>query len=967
MKAIKAWGVRQNNLKNIDVEIPLGSFTVVCGPSGSGKSSLAFQTLYAEGQRRYIESLSSYSRQFLNKAPKPDLDGIENIPPALSIEQKNSVKTSRSTVGTTTELIDFLRLLYEKLGEVKCPTHHISLHADSPSSGADRVLASFPDQRGYVLAPVPSKGRLMKGPKLLEFLKTEGFRRIYVPSSSKLKWIKGTHLTEAELGEIKDLEDPKNKTAPTKEFYVVIDRLQFSKEERGRLADSLSLAFATSLKLSKETIYPEARVVTTTGQQLLLSEDNSCSVCGFRFPQLSTALFSFNSPVGACPECNGFGNKLELDPNKVIPNPKLSLNQGALSPFAMPSAQYDRRELRAYCKKKKIDMDVPWEKLSKKHQKAIWDGTKEFYGVKGLFEYLEEKKYKMHVRVFLARFKSPFTCPTCHGTRLKPEALQVKIQGKSIGDLSAYTLKELAAFMETLKLTPSQEHIVKEPFRQIRSRLKYLMDVGVGYLSVDRPTRTLSGGEYQRLQLAHQLGMGLSQTLFVLDEPTVGLHPRDTHRLVGVLKDLKSLGNTLVVVEHDHDVILNANYVLEIGPGSGHLGGKLVFKGDAKSFLEDSHSLTAGYLNGSMNRVPSRPHRPVQLQNLKHFISFENCTGHNLKNVSVKIPLNRLVTVTGVSGSGKSTLVSSTIYPAVARRLGKEFLPGLPCENIKGIEQLKGVVLIDQSPIGKTARSNVLTYLKIFDAIRSIMASVGEAQARGYNAGTFSLNVDGGRCPVCKGVGHETIDMLFMDDVQITCEACDGKRYRHEILDITYKGKNIDQILNMTVQEAMDFFVAYPNIWRPLSVLKEVGLEYLRLGQSASTFSGGESQRMKLARELITAKQQKTLYIFDEPTTGLHFREVHLLLNVLHKLVEAGGSVLLVEHNLEIIRHSDFVIDMGPEAGDQGGEILCQGTPEELMSNPVSVTGRFLKEYTDKLFSKKDMPRSESDHQNPLA
>ena len=966
MKAIRAWGIKQNNLKNIDVEIPLGSFTVICGPSGSGKSSLAFQTLYAEGQRRYIESLSSYSRQFLNKAPKPDLEGIENIPPALSIEQKNSVKTSRSTVGTTTELIDFLRLLFEKLGDVKCPTHKISLHSDSPSSGADRIIESFPDQRGYLLSPVPSKGRLMKGKDLLDFLKTEGFRRIYIPPSKKPQWIKGTHLTQSEMGEIKDLEDPKLKTAPTKDFYVVIDRLQFSKEERGRIADSLSLAYATSVKVSKETLYPEARVINTEGLQLILSEDNSCSVCGFRFPQLSSALFSFNSPVGACSDCNGFGNKLELDPAKVIPNPELSLNQGALYPFAMPSAQYDRRELRAYCKKKKIDMDVPWSQLSKAQQKAIWEGTKEFYGVKGLFEYMEEKKYKMHVRVFLSRFKSPSVCPTCHGTRLKPEALQVKIAKKNIGELSALTLKELAKFMNGIKLTPNQEMIVKEPLRQIKSRLSYLLDVGVGYLSVERPTRTLSGGEYQRLQLAHQLGMGLSQTLFVLDEPTVGLHPRDTERLISVLKDLQKLGNTLVVVEHDHDVILNADHVLEIGPGSGHQGGDVVFRGDSKSFLSDPSSLTAGYLTGKLNKVPVNT-RPVKLDQIKHALQFESCSGHNLKNINVRIPLNRLVTVTGVSGSGKSTLVSKTIYPVVARHLGVEFIPGLPCENVKGLEQLKGVVLIDQGPIGKTARSNVMTYLKIFDSVRTIMASVGEAQSRGYSPGTFSLNVDGGRCPVCKGVGYETIDMLFMDDVEIICEACDGKRYRKEILDITYKGKNIHQILNMTVQEGMDFFVAYPNIWRPLSVLKEVGLDYLRLGQSASTFSGGESQRMKLARELITAKQLKTLYIFDEPTTGLHFREVHLLLKVLHKLVEAGGSVLLVEHNLEVIQNSDFVIDIGPEAGDLGGEILCQGSPQELMSNPKSLTGHYLKEYYDTLYAQKDVSQSESDHTNPLA
>lgn len=957
MKSIHAWGIRQNNLKEVEVEIPLGSFTVICGPSGSGKSSLAFQTLYAEGQRRYIESLSSYSRQFLNKAPKPDLDGIENIPPAISIEQKNSVKSSRSTVGTNTELVDFLRLIFGKIGEVRCPDHHTKLVADSPSSGADRVLEHMTGMRGFVLAPVLSTGRLMKGAKLLGFLRSEGFRRIYVPKAGAPKWIKGSDLTQIMPGEIVDLEDPKTKAAPAKLFYVVIDRLQFGPDERGRLVDSLALAYSTSLKTSQDVLYPQADVITTEGLRIALSEDTSCSVCGFRFPNLSPSLFSFNSPVGACTECNGFGNKLELDPEKIIPNPELSLNQGALSPFAMPSAQYDRRELRAFCKKMKIDMDTPWSKLSKKQQSAIWEGTSDFYGVKGLFEYLEEKKYKMHVRVFLSRFKSPSLCTTCHGSRLKPEALRAKVNGKNIAELSAMTLKDLAAFMETLKLTDNEEAIVSEPYRQIRFRLKYLLDVGVGYLTTDRPTRTLSGGEYQRLQLAHQLGMGLSQTLFVLDEPTVGLHPRDTKRLIEVLKDLKGLGNTLVVVEHDHDVILNANHVLEIGPGSGHMGGHIVFKGGSADFLAQD-SLTAGFLRPHKNWVPIRESRPIDINKYKFILEFTGCNGHNLKNVDIALPLNRLVTVTGVSGSGKSTLVSKTIYPAVARHLGVEYTPGLPFKTCKGLDHLKGVVLIDQSPIGKTARSNVLTYLKIFDPIRTIMSSSSESQSRGYTPGTFSLNVDGGRCPVCRGVGYETIDMVFMDDVEIKCEACDGKKYRAEILDITYKGKNIDQLLNMTVTEAMDFFVAYPNIRKPLSVLKDVGLDYLKLGQSASTFSGGESQRMKLARELITAKQLKTLYIFDEPTTGLHFREIQLLMGVLHRLVEAGGSVLLVEHNLEVIQNSDYVIDIGPEAGKEGGKVLFQGSPKELMNFKKSQTGHFLKEYVEALYPNSEMRNS---------
>lgn len=956
-KSIHIWGVRQNNLKGVEINIPLGSFTVMCGPSGSGKSSLAFETLYAEGQRRYIESLANYSRQFLNKAPKPDIEGIENIPPAISIEQKNAVKSSRSSVGTVTEIVDYLRLLFEKIGQVYCPNHHIALVTDSPTTAADRVLSVFENQRGYVLAPVPEEGRLLPDKKLLPFLKAEGFRRVYIPAArARADWKPGEIFSRTTPGEAFEIDDPKLKNASLKKsFFVVVDRLAFTKSDHGRVVDSLAQAFAASLKFSKSVIIPQAEVITTDGARLLLSEENSCSVCGFRFPQLTSALFSFNSPVGACPDCNGFGNKLDLDEHKIVPNPELSLQEGAIAPFAMPSAKYDRKQLKDFCKKAGINMETPWRKLAEKHRKLIWNGTDTFYGVKGLFEYLDTKKYKMHVRVFISRFKSPFTCPTCKGTRLKPEVQQVKIAGRSISDYGALTLEELQKTMNAIELAPHEIQLCAEPLRQIRERLRFLNDVGVGYLTLDRPTRTLSGGEFQRLQLANQLGMGLSQTLYVLDEPTVGLHPRDTDRLIQVLKNLRELGNTLVIVEHDHDVIRNASHIIEMGPGSGHLGGEVIFEGESPEFFQFEKSNTVDYLRPSSKWILQREPRPVDLSNQKYLLKFSGCTGHNLKNVDVAIPLNRLVTVTGVSGSGKSTLVTKTIYPAVARATGTEFIPGKDFSEAKGLELIKDVVLIDQSSIGKTARSNPLTYLKIFDAVRSVMASASEAKARGYTAGTFSLNVDGGRCPVCKGLGYEMVDMLFMDDIEIKCDNCDGKRYRPEILEVTFKGKNIDEILNMTVNEAMDFFVSFPNIRRPLSLLKEVGLEYLRLGQSASTLSGGESQRMKLARELNQIHQKQTLYILDEPTTGLHFREVHLLLKVLNRLIEAGSSVLLVEHNLEIIRHSDYIIDLGPEAGEKGGEIVAHGTPQELMKANKSHTGRYLKDYVDAL-----MPRMSS-------
>ncbi len=960
MKSIHAWGIKQNNLKGVEVDIPLGSFTVVCGPSGSGKSSLAFETLYAEGQRRYIESLSSYSRQFLNKAPKPDLEGIENIPPSITIEQKNYVKSSRSTVGTSTELIDYFRLLYEKIGHAYCPEHGLPLQVDSPSSAAVRILKNFAGRRGYILVRVPKGERVVSEKHLLGLLKSDGLRRIYVSKKTPRKpvWEKGRDYSQIDIGEVLDLDAPifAKKGIPKSEFFIVIDRLNFASDDRDRLVDSLAQAFHISMKYSKQITAPHAEALTVDGQRLLLSEENSCSVCAFKFPPITSALFSFNSPVGACSDCKGFGNLLDLDPAKVVPDPELTLNQGAIAPFAMPSATQDRRLLRAFCKKMKIDADTPWIRLPEKQRQLIWNGNDDFYGIKGLFEYLETKKYKMHVRVFISRFKSPFTCPSCNGSRLKPEALQVLMCGKSIAQLAAMTLAELYAFMLNLELSEYESTLCAEPLRQIRERLRYLNDVGVGYLTVDRPTKTLSGGEFQRLQLANQLGQGLSQTLYVLDEPTVGLHPRDTDRLIGVLKRLRDLGNTLVVVEHDHDVIKNASHVIEMGPGSGHLGGEVIYRGEWNGFLDAPQSKTAPYLRPSSAWVPQREPRPVDLDEYKYVLSFEGCSGHNLKNVSINIPLNRLVTVTGVSGSGKSTLVTRTIYPTVARHLGVEFLPNMPFTKVKGLDQIKGVVLIDQSPIGKTARSNPLTYLKVFDAVRSIMASSSEAKARGYTAGTFSLNVDGGRCPVCKGLGYELVDMLFMDDIEIKCEACDGKRYRPELLEITYKHKNIDEILNMTVAEAMDFFVAYPNVRRPLSVLKEVGLDYLKLGQSANTLSGGESQRMKLARELAGAHQQRTLYILDEPTTGLHFREVHLLLNVLNRLIDAGSTVLLVEHNLEIIRHSDYIVDLGPEAGDRGGQVMASGAPKEIIKRAkTSHTGQYLKAYLDELTPCKGM------------
>lgn len=935
MKTIHVWGVKQNNLKNIDVKIPLGSMTVVCGPSGSGKSSLAFETLYAEGQRRYIESLSQYARQFLNKAPKPDIEGIENIPPAIAIEQKNYVKTSRSTVGTHTEVIDYLRLLYEKIGEAFCPNCKTPIEKNTVTDSTDKALKTFNGKRGFVLAPILESARIEKnGKKLAAALLKDGVARIMTK------------------GQIIDLT-PETKI-PKGDFYIVVDRLAFREEDRGRLADSIAQAYASSITLNENMPGGRAKIRTAEGDEMAVSEENSCNNCGYVMPQITSRIFNFSNPMGACKTCNGFGNLLVIDENKIIPDPTKSISGGAIEPFTMPSARDDRKELMAFCRKAKIDVEKPWKDLPTKQRKAIWDGTKDFFGVAGLFEYLETKKYKMHVRVFLARYKSPFECKTCKGTRLRPEAESILIKKLSITKMSGLTVEKLLKLLREIELTAHQKKIASEILQQLIARLQFMSDVGVEYLTIDRPTRTLSGGEYQRIQLANQLGMVLSQTLYVLDEPTVGLHPRDSDRLISILKKLNDLGNTLLIVEHDAEVIRSSTHLLELGPGSGHLGGQIIFEGKTGEFLEDKKSITAPYILKQNVWVPPREVRPVDIKNYRYVLSLKGCSGHNLKDVDVTVPLHRLVAITGVSGSGKSTLISQTLYPAIARNLGVEFTVGQPFEKIQGLEHVKNIVYIDQRPISRSARSNPVTYLKAYSEIRDLMAGTEEAKIRNFGPGHFSLNVDGGRCPACKGEGFETIDMMFMDDVRLICDVCDGKRFTKEVLDVHYRGKNIDEILNMTVAEAMGFFVSSPAVRQPLNVLREVGLDYIRLGQPTSTLSGGESQRLKIARELNSSYQKDTLYILDEPTTGLHFREIELLMTVLNRLIDAGGSVILIEHNLDVIRSCDYVIDLGPEGGEKGGQLVFAGTPEELSENSKSHTGKYLRPF----FNKKSVVKS---------
>ena len=842
---IELKGVRQNNLKNIDVKIPINSFTVICGPSGSGKSSLAFETLFAEGQRRYIESLSSYARQFLNQAPKPLLDDVANIPPAIALEQKNTVKNSRSTVGTTSEIIEYLRLFFAKLSVPHCPNGHGPITSDSPTSGADRLIREWNGKRIYLCVEMDPKKLRYKKTDLLKALLADGYNRILVNKSRSTKTIKVEPISIDPTTKVKDL--------PNKTFYLVIDRLAVSADDKGRLVDSLSQCYGAATHFNDQN-FGSAHIISTDNDVMKLNDSFACSVCSEMLPDRSPQLFSFNSPVGACDECNGFGNTLAIDEAKVVPDPTMAINDGAIAPLFMPSAAGERRKLMAFCKAKKIDTSVAWQKLPKKHRDMVWKGGSGFRGVVGYFDHLETKKYKMHVRVFLARFKTAFTCPKCNGARLNPVTNNYLLNGKTITELCELSLRELYQFVTDLKLSDYEKELVKDVYTQLHSRLKFLNDIGVYYLTLARQTRSLSGGEFQRLLLAKQLGMGLSQTLYVLDEPTIGLHPRDNDQLIEQLKALNKLGNTLVVVEHDQDVIKECTHIIEMGPGSGYKGGTIVFHGNQQEFLECDDSNTNMFIKEDKKKLYSP--RPVALNEYKYLVEIKGCSGRNLRKLDVKIPLNRIVTVTGVSGSGKSTLITETLYPALMTEIGIEYTRGEPYKKLLGAENLKNVLHINQSPVGKSARSNPATYLKIYDIIRDIFATTMKSRERGYSAGTFSLNVKGGRCPVCKGLGYELIDMVFMDDIKTTCQSCDGKKFQKEILDVKYKGKNIYEVLQMTVAEAMDFFVSYPNIRKPLAVLKQVGLDYLTLGQSTASLSGGESQRIKIARELYKTNQK---------------------------------------------------------------------------------------------------------------
>ena len=906
-------GLRQNNLKNINLRIPHDKITVVCGPSGSGKSSLAFDTLFAEGRWRFMESLSTYTRLFLERMDRPDLDKIRNIRPSIAIEQKNPVRTSRSTVGTATELNDYLRVLFARAGDVCCPKCDSPVAPSNPGKAAEELLKRYPGEKAFVGFTVPVEEKPLE--RTLKELAGKGFVRI------KLK----NGVFDITGGIPAGIKGAKN-------ISVIADRLLLRDKEKSRLVESLEAAF----REGSGNAWVEIEGKETMDFSRLLR----CQRCGVDLESPTPLVFSFNHPIGACPECKGFGNILKYDEKKVIRDTDLTLREGAIEPWTKPAYTWWYEELEKHAERHSIDLDKKYSGLSKREKNLLLKGAGNFEGIEDFFEYLETKRYKLHVRVFLSRYKGHFICPACKGTRLKDKALSVKVGGKNIAGVSALTIKEAKQFFEGLKLEPFKKEVAKEALKQISLKLEFLNQIGLGYITLDRLTRTLSGGESQRVSLANQLASALSGVLYILDEPSIGLHPKDIGMLIEQIKKLSARKNTAVVVEHDPSIIKSSDYIVELGPGSGEMGGRLVWSGPTKEFLAAANSLTSQYLTGK--KKINVPH--WRRKGKGTFLSLKGATGNNLKGIDLKIPLNTLTCVSGVSGSGKSTLVMDTLYNALAPGFGIKRERPLPHASLEGAEHIKGVQLIDQEPIGKTPRSNPITYIGGFDDIRHFFATLPVSRSLNIAAGSFSFNVPGGRCDVCKGEGVEKLEMYFLPDVYISCGGCGGKRYKPRILDIRHNGKNIHDVLNMTFDDASRFFSRLANLARKISVLKDVGLGYLKLGQPATTLSGGEAQRLKIARELTDALPGDCLYILDEPTTGLHPDDIRKLLSVLGKLVDSGNTVIVVEHNLDCLKTADFIIDLGPEGGDEGGRIVTAGTPEKIARTKESHTGRYLKE-----------------------
>jgi excinuclease ABC subunit A len=908
-------GARQNNLKNVSLEIPHDRLTVITGVSGSGKSSLAFDTLFAEGQWRYIESLSTYARMFLDRVDRPDVDRIEQIRPAVALEQKNPVRTARSTVGTATEVYDYLRLLYAKIGRVHCPQCGAPATSQSPESMADTLLAEHAGARALITFPLPVPVG-QPAADLWAGLTRRGFARVLVGGVS----------FDLSAPPPEPLEGP---------LAVVLDRLVLAPAHRSRLVESLESALREG--------GGQVAVELVDGGRRVFAEAFRCSGCGAALERPQPLLFSFNHPLGACAECKGFGNVLKYDENLLVPDRSRTLADGAVEPWTHPSGKWYQRELLKAAKRSGVDVGRPWEALDEQHRAFVYEGDGKFPGINGFFEEIESYRYKLHVRVFLSRYRSQSPCPVCRGARLKPPALAVRVAGLTISEFTALTIDEAAAVLRELKLSLWEAAVGREILRQLSAKLTFLLRVGLGYLTLGRQTRTLSGGEAQRINLANQLGSQLVGTLYVLDEPSIGLHARDTMRLADLCRELAQAGNTVVVVEHDRGFIEAADHVVELGPGSGERGGEIVFAGPQAEFRKSTRSLTARYLSGR-ETIPL----PLARRPGRRALVLAGAREHNLKDVTLRVPLATLTVVTGVSGSGKSTLVHDTLYRAVARAFKTELLTPGAYDTLSGLEYLKGVRLIDQEPIGRTPRSNPVTYVKAFDEIRKIYAALPRAKALSLGAGAFSFNVPGGRCESCQGDGFQKLEMYFFEDVYVSCQECEGRRYRPEVLGVKYRGRSIGDVLRMTVDEAVEFFAAQPTLGRRLRVLQDVGLGYLRLGQPATTLSGGEAQRLKIAAELGGRAGGDMLYVLDEPTTGLHLDDVKKLLGVLNRLVDAGNTVLVVEHHLDVIKCADHVIDLGPEGGEQGGEIVAEGTPETVAQIPGSYTGKFLAEVLPK-------------------
>lgn len=930
-------GARAHNLKNIDVTIPRDKFVVVTGLSGSGKSSLAFDTLYAEGQRRYVESLSAYARQFLGQMDKPDVDSIDGLSPAISIDQKTTSKNPRSTVGTVTEINDYLRLLFARVGHPICPNDHIEITSQSVEQMVDKVL-ELPDRKKIqILAPIVVKKK-GQHKKVFERVQKEGYVRVRVDGETY------------DVSEVPELE--KNKKH---DIAIVIDRIVVKEGVRSRLFDSIEAA----LRLADGYV-----LIDVIGEEeMLFSEHYACPYCGFTVGELEPRLFSFNAPFGACPDCDGLGVKLEVDIDLVIPDKTKTLNEGAIIPWNPISSQYYPQMLAQACESYGIDMDTPFEDLPIEHQEIVLNGTSEsfhfhyendFGGVRDVetsFEgVMTNIKRRYHdtnsdfTREQMRLYMTELTCKTCDGYRLNPQALSVQINGTNIGQTNELSIQHAVEFFENLTLSEQEKVIARPILKEVNDRLSFLENVGLDYLTLSRASGTLSGGEAQRIRLATQIGSNLSGVLYILDEPSIGLHQRDNDRLIGSLKKMRDLGNTLVVVEHDEDTMRAADYLIDVGPGAGHQGGEIVSAGTPAQVAKDKHSLTGQYLSGKK----SIPVPETRRKGTGKAIKITGATENNLKNVSVEFPLGEFVAVTGVSGSGKSTLVNSILKKALAQKINRNSAKPGKFKTITGYEGIEKIIDIDQSPIGRTPRSNPATYTSVFDDIRDLFAQTNEAKMRGYKKGRFSFNVKGGRCEACRGDGIIKIEMHFLPDVYVPCEVCHGKRYNSETLEVHYKGKSIADILEMTVEDAVEFFQPIPKIHRKLQTIVDVGLGYVTMGQPATTLSGGEAQRMKLASELHKISNGKNFYILDEPTTGLHTDDIARLLHVLQRLVDAGNTVLVIEHNLDVIKTADHLIDLGPEGGEGGGTILATGTPEELVKVKESYTGHYLKKIMEK-------------------